>query len=317
MTIEAAASNPAGQHALETRALTVSIAATALLGGAAVVWGVLSGARVILFDGVYMLAGIALVAISLLASRTSSAAPSPEYPFGRHAATPLAVSLQGAALLGTLAYGAVDAITVLLAGGSEAAALSVLLYGVVSGLASLVVVLLLRPAAAVSALARAEVVSWRAGAALSAVVAVGGVVAMALTATGNAQLAGLVDPILVLIACAGIAPMAIGLVREGVRELLEASPDEALRTRIAAAVADGLVAALTPARAATLPPPIIRSTKLGQRLYVEVDFIVAKGEWQVDEEDAVRLAITERLDALGLLVWATIELTTNPALAAD
>jgi len=50
---------------------------------------------------------------------------------------------------------------------------------------------------------------------------------------------------------------------------------------------------------------------------VEVDFIVAKGEWQVDEEDAVRLAITERLDALGLLVWPTIELTTNPALAAD
>lgn len=120
-----------------------------------------------------------------------------------------------------------------------------------------------------------------------------------------------------LIACAGIAPMAVGLARDGVRELLEASPDEALRGRIAAAVADGLGDALTPARASTLPPPTIRSTKLGQRLYVEVDFIVAKGEWQVDEEDAVRLAITERLDALGLLVWATIELTTNPALAAD
>lgn len=82
-------------------------------------------------------------------------------------------------------------------------------------------------------------------------------------------------------------------------------------------MADGLGDALTPARASTLPPPIIRSTKLGQRLYVEVDFIVAKGEWQVDEEDAVRLAITERLDALGLLVWATIDLTTNPAMAAD
>lgn len=304
-------------RALETRALTVSVVATAVLGTVAVVWGVLSGARVILFDGVYMLAGIALVAISLVASRTSSADPTPEYPFGRHAATPLAVSLQGAALLGTLVYGAIDAVTVLLAGGSEAAASSVLLYGVFSGLASVVVVLLLRPAAKVSALARAEVVSWRAGAALSAVVAVGGVVAMALTASGNQHLAGLMDPILVLIACAGITPMALGLVREGVRELLEASPDAPLQGQIADAVAAGVAEAVDPVRAAQLAEPIIRATKLGQRLYVEVDFIVSKHEWQVDEEDAIRLAITERLDRLDLQVWATIELTTDPALAAD
>ncbi|SPD85639.1 protein of unknown function [Micropruina glycogenica] len=46
---------------------------------------------------------------------------------------------KGRALLGTLVYGAVDAITVLLDGGSGAAALSVLLYGVASGLASVVV----------------------------------------------------------------------------------------------------------------------------------------------------------------------------------
>ena len=264
-----------------------------------------------------MLAGIALVAVSILAARTSSAAPSPEYPFGRHAATPLAVSLQGAALLGTLVYGAADAVTVLLAGGSGAAAQSVLLYGVVSCLASLVVVLLLRPAGRLSALARAEVVAWRAGVALSAVVAVGGIVALGLVAAGYQHLAELVDPILVLIACAGIAPMAIGLVREGVRELLEASPAEPLRLQIADAVAAGVAASVDPERAALMPAPIIRATKLGQRLYVEVDFVVEKGQWQVDDEDAIRLAITERLDELGLLVWATIELTTNPELAAD
>ena len=130
-------------------------------------------------------------------------------------------------------------------------------------------------------------------------------------------MAELVDPILVLIACAGIAPMAIGLVREGVRELLEASPAEPLRLQIADAVAAGVAASVDPERAAPMPAPIIRATKLGQRLYVEVDFVVEKGQWQVDDEDAIRLAITERLDELGLLVWATIELTTNPELAAD
>lgn len=302
-------------HTVETRALYLSIVATAVLGSGALLWGVLSGARVILFDGVYMLAGIALVTVSLVASRASSRAPSPEYPFGRHAATPLAVALQGAALLGTLIYGAADAIGVLLEGGSGAAALSVLLYGVISGLASVIVMLLLRRAGRVSALAQAEVVSWRAGALLSLVVAVGGVVAVLLYANGLGHLAAFIDPILVLIACVGIAPMAIQLVREGVGELLEASPGPDLRARIAAAVAEGAAAACDSGR--TLPEPIIRSTKLGQRLYVEVDFLVPCGRWQVDDEDVVRNAITDRLDRLGLLVWATVTLTTDSVLTQD
>lgn len=84
-----------------------------------------------------------------------------------------------------------------------------------------------------------------------------------------------------LIACAMIAPMAISLLREGGRELLEAAPSRALSAQIAMADA-----------AAGLPP------------------------WTIGEEDAVRRAITTRLDALGHEVWATVELTTDPGLAA-
>lgn len=122
-----------------------------------------------------------------------------------------------------------------------------------------------------------------------------------------------------LIACAMIAPMAISLLREGGREQLEAAPSRALSAQIAMAVADGAGDAPRP-----LPAPIIRATKLGQRLYVEVDFVIdpladaAAGlpPWTIGEEDAVRRAITTRLDALGHEVWATVELTTDPGLAA-
>ena len=58
-------------------------------------------------------------------------------------------------------------------------------------------------------------------------------------------------------------------------------------------------------------------SKVGQRLYVEVDFIVAPGEWSVDEEDAVQRAITTRLGTLDHRVWATVELTSDPTLASD
>jgi len=116
-----------------------------------------------------------------------------------------------------------------------------------------------------------------------------------------------------------IAPMAISLLREGGRELLEAAPSRALSAQIAMAVADGAGDAPRP-----LPAPIIRATKLGPRLYVEVDFVIdpladaAAGlpPWTIGEEDAVRRAITTRLDGLGHEVWATVELTTDPGLAA-
>jgi len=298
--------------AREQRALTISMVATGVLGVGAVVWGLFTGARVVLFDGVYMLAGIVLVAVSMLASRLAQSAPTREYPFGMHAATPLAVALQGAALLGTIGYGAIDAVSVIIDGGSDAAALPVLLYGVVTALASLAVALYLARPARVSPLARAELVSWRAGALLSLVVAIGGGVAVAL---GDAGVAAFIDPVLVLIACAMVLPMALGLVREGVRELLEAAPGEPLRSQIEDAVRAGVDSVATEAH--VIPEPIIRATKLGQRLYVEVDFVVAAHEWTVDEEDDVRRAITARLEALEYQVWATVELTTDPALAAD
>ncbi|VXA99567.1 hypothetical protein ARTHRO9V_10157 [Arthrobacter sp. 9V] len=50
---------------------------------------------------------------------------------------------------------------------------------------------------------------------------------------------------------------------------------------------------------------MIRSGKVGRKLYVEVDFVVPGSEWNVAEEDAVRRAVVAALEPLGLDVWAT------------
>ncbi|WP_107765516.1 hypothetical protein [Nocardioides terrigena] len=55
------------------------------------------------------------------------------------------------------------------------------------------------------------------------------------------------------------------------------------------------------------------ATKLGDRLCLEVVFVVGEG-WAVSEEDAVRHAIIDRLEPLGYDVWANVELTTDAGL---
>jgi len=285
---------------------------SAVLGIAGVAWGAITGSQIVLFDGVVTLAGIALVIVSMIASRIAASRPTPDYPYGRHAATSLAVAVQGAALLGALVYGACDAIAVIVSGGSDPAGVAVAAYGVVAALASVAVVALLASHAKSSPLAHAELVSWRSGAYLSGVVALGGLAAALLTANGLSGAAGYLDPSLVLIATVSMLPMTLGLLREGGRELLEASPPRE--------VADDVAAAVEVVRARhDLPTPVVRATKMGRRLYVDVGFVVPITEWNLADEDEVRHDLSTELDRLdfdvvaGLVITACCLMSIPPA----
>lgn len=301
MTAEAAALG-------ERRALTASLVTSGVLGVGAIGWGLAARADVLVFDGIYMVAGIALVAVSLLASHAAASEPSHRFPFGRHAATPLTVAMQGAAILATLVYGAVSAVATLVAGGSQAAGSAILAYGVVSGVIAVLVAVWLHRLSPDGELARAEIVSWRAGAAMSAVVAVGGLVAILLVDNGYDRAASFVDPVLVLVAVASVAPLPVRLMREGVHELLEGSAPADVMAAVERAVDEGRAGF-------DLPDPLVRATKLGRRLYVEVDFVVEEARWDVDAEDRVRRAVVGALEQLPFDLWATVELTTDRELA--
>jgi predicted Co/Zn/Cd cation transporter (cation efflux family) len=290
----------------ERRGLVVSLVASGVIGVSALVWGVVVGAGVLVFDGVYSLAGIALSAASLLASRVSYAPPSGGFPFGRSGAVPQSVAVQGAALAATLVYAAVEAVGTIVAGGSPAPQSVLLAYGVVTTVLSVGVVLLLRRIAPGSELVGAEVAGWFTGALLSLLVAVGGGVGLILDRAGSPA-AAYVDPVLVLVAVAATAYIPVRLVRTSLHELLEGAPPPQVAERIAAILADA------EARFG-LPEPVVRSTKLGRRLYVEVDFVVPGGTWSVDDEDAVRRYVVGRLDDMPLDVWATVEVTADESL---
>ena len=291
----------------ERAALVGSIAASALSGVLAVVWGLLSGARIILFDGAYALIGIGIAGLSLRVAHAGAAGPTRRFPFGRDALTPLTVVGQGVALAATLFYAAADAVTVIREGGSPVTAGNVAAYGAVTGVLSLAAAWWLRRTAPRSDLVDAEAQQWRADAVLSAVMMAGALVAVGLLRSGRADLTDYVDPVLVLVACAILVPTPLRLLRSGTVELLEGVPP--------AEITDAVGAVVEEVRARFgLDEPIVRLHKLGPKLYVEVDFVVEPGEWDVSEEDAVRRAVVEGLAPLGLTVWAYVELTTDRAL---
>ena len=109
--------------------VSVSVAVGALL------LGVLSGTRIIVFDGAYMGIGIMLSWVSLRAASVSVSGPTSRFPFGRDALTPLVVLVQGLAIAGTLLFAAADAIVIIRDGGSVVNPLVILLYGAITAAA--------------------------------------------------------------------------------------------------------------------------------------------------------------------------------------
>lgn len=292
----------------EARALRLSVYASLLVGVVGVVWGLVANARIVLFDGIFTIFGTALSGLSLLASWAAGLEPDERYPFGREAVIPVAIVVQGAALTATLFYAAFDSISLLLAGGTDAAPASVVGYGVLTLVVAIAVMLGLPRLAPRSELAAAEADQWKAGALLSAIIAVGAAAATGADALGWDAVVRYADPVLVLVAVAVLAPVPWRLLTSGGREILEAAPP--------AEVSRGIEAeARRVAGEFGLGEPIVRATKLGRRLYVEVDFLVGAGEWDVSEEDKVRRSLIAGLDPLGYDVWANVELTTDPDLA--
>lgn len=291
----------------ERRAIAESVAVAAAIAVGAIAWGLISGSRVVLFDGVFVALGMALSWMSLRVSRAVEAGPTKRYPFGRDSLTPFSVAIQGLALLGTLLYAAVDSVLLIIDGGSEVAPLAVAVYGAVTVIASFLIARRARKLAPDSELARAEFAQWRAGMWLSIVMTAGACVALLLVGTRFDGVLPYVDPVLVLIACASLIAMPFGMVRTGINELLEGAPPVAVQREVEAA-------AEAVREEFGLGAPIVRQNKLGRKLYIEVDFKVEPGQWDVSDEDAVRRAVYDRLDHLGYDIWANVELTTDLAL---
>ncbi|WP_311259810.1 cation transporter [Microbacterium sp. WCS2018Hpa-9] len=291
----------------EQRSLRVSIALSVALAVIALIVGMLSGTRIIIFDGAYMLIGLILSWASLKASTTVAAGPTSRFPFGRDALAPFVVAIQGVAIAGTLLYAAGDAVVVIRDGGSAVNPVVIVTYGAITAGVGWFAASWLPRIARGSDLVVAEAAQWRAGAVLSIVMAAGAVAAMVIERTEIREIVQYIDPILVLISCAILAPIPVRLIRSGLNELLEGAPP--------AAVADEIARVVAQVRERfALGEPIVRSSKVGRKLYVEVDFVVMASQWDVSEEDDVRHAIIDGLAPLGLEVWASISLTTDPGL---
>lgn len=289
----------------EQQALTLSMVGAGAIAVVAVLWGLLTGSRVILFDGVYALLGVLLTGASLRVVQMVRHGPTKRFPFGRESLVPVIVGTQGLALLGTSAYAIVDAIAVIAAGGTEIPKVSAVVYAVVTLAAAIGVAWLLVRMAPGSEVVAADAASWRAGAYLSAAMVVGFGGVLLLPEATSDVVAPYIDPALVIVAAGLVLPTSYSLLRTTAVELLEMAPAPEVDTPVRAAVTEVM-------SEFGLRNPVIRLSKVGGKLYVEVDHLAEPGTWPVDQVDRLRHALDERLDEFPYDSWLNVDLSTDP-----
>jgi predicted Co/Zn/Cd cation transporter (cation efflux family) len=290
---------------LERHALRRSIAVTALLGALGIGWGLAVGSQMIVLDGAYAAIGLVVSWLLLLASRLVDRGPTHRYPYGREAMTPLVVGLQGFVLLATLAYAAVDALGTILAGGATVAAGWAFVYAVVTTVGSVVMWWWLRRATRGSELVGAEATAWGASVVLGAAMVVGFGAMTLLSRSPVAGAAPFVDPAMVLLSVAVLLPAPVRMVRTTFVELLEGAPPEDVQAPVRA-VLDDLVVRYD------LSGPELRMTKIGPKLYVEIDAFAAP-DVTIGTEEELRQRLERGLEQLPFDVWLNLELHPRPA----
>ncbi len=294
-----------GSDGREQRVLWVSIAVSAALGALGVVWGVVAGSQMILLDGAYGLIGIVTSVLLLRASALAAQRPSRTYPFGRQASTPLAIGIQGLVILATLGYAALEAAAALLDGGSQVSAGAGLAYAAIVTSACLATWVWLRRQAAGSELLRAESMGWRIAAFRGVGMLVGFSVLLVVSGSALDRLAPFVDPVMVLVTCVVFLPEPIRMVRSTFLELLERAPTDDVATPVRAAL-DRVAAGFE------LRDVVVRMSKLGPKLYLEVEALAAP-EVTLGQVDELRRAIVQGLDHLPYAVWLNLDLYPDAA----
>ena len=183
-----------------------------------------------------------------------------------------------------------------------------MVYGIVATAVGVGVSLVLRRMSrGATDLVRAEAAEWMGDALLSIGTLAGFGVALALQVTGNDGLARYVDPAMVVLTSAIYLRIPLRLATEGLREVLTMSAAPAVRDQ-ATAVVDEV------AQEWGLAEPVVRLSKVGSRLDIDVVFLVEAGSTArtVEQFDQVRGQLDERLRTIGLEPSLSVGFTADP-----
>jgi predicted Co/Zn/Cd cation transporter (cation efflux family) len=294
--------------ASEKSLLAFSLAMGVFFAVLGVGWGLAIQSGVILFDGIYSGMSIILTMLSIVAMQLLKQPDDDTFQFGRMAFEPLVVAFKSLVIIAVCLYGIVTSAIAIQHGGEDNTdALGGIIYGAVSISACLFSWYYLKSRGdGMPDLVQAESEQWLMDTVLSAAVMASFIASYLVANTGWAHLVPYIDPAMVVLGSCFFIRMPAARFVASVRELLLAAPDNEIQQQLADQV-DEVV------RARGFADAVVRSSKVGRELAVDIAFIgrAGSGPVELEELDRIRSEMEQRLSPLGFKLWMNILFTLD------
>ncbi len=221
----------------EQSVLRLSIAATLVLAGLGILFGLLSGSYAIVFDGVYALIDAVMTILALLVSNLIAASTREggsksrfiaQFTMGFWHLEPMVLGLNGILLIGAAIYALITAIGSLLTGGRELAFDQAIIYAVVITLAAIGMAIFDTRANRTirSNFVALDAKAWMMSAALTAALLVAFIFGFMIQGTNLKWMSPYIDPAALAIVCLIVIPIPIGTVRQALADALLVTPPD-------------------------------------------------------------------------------------------
>jgi cation diffusion facilitator family transporter len=211
---------------LEQRALKISILVTLGVSTLGIVFGLLSGSRSVLFDGVFSTIDAAMSGLALVVARMVVKEASQRFQHGYWHLEPLVAALNGSILLLLCFYAFLNAVQGLMEGGNEPAFGVAMLYAVVvTTICTAMAIYQRRLNRQVkSELVRIDMHGWMMAALITAALLLAFGIAWMMEKTDYAYLTPYVDSLLLTVLTLCLLPVPIGIVRRALRDIFLIAP---------------------------------------------------------------------------------------------
>lgn len=277
---------------LERRALKLSIVGAAVMAALGIGFAFLTRSEAILLDGFFSLINFAMGFLSLKVARMVSQPDDERFQFGYASFEPF-VNLGKGLIMGFLSlfalYSAVDS---LFHGGRPIASGWALTYAVFVMAGCFLIAWGQRRAAKKSGspLVEVDAKGWVLDGLITSAVFVAFLILVLIEKTAWSVYTPYADPLIVILLVIFSAPIPIAIVRDNIKELLLAAPDQDLQERIR----DKLEAAT---RDLPLDKTVVRMVKVGRHTYLHVYMVVAESDRgaSINDTDDVRERIITEL----------------------
>jgi len=301
----------------EQSVLRVSIAAAFLLAAVGILFGLLSGSFVIVFDGVYGLTDATMTIVALFVSNliVSSTASGPaksklvqHFTMGFWHLEPMVLGLNGILLTGAAIYGLINALGSIMAGGRPLAFGHAVIYAVVTlGIASAMTIFSRTANRTLkSDFVALDAKSWLMSAAVSAALLIAFAFGFSIQGSSLEWVSPYIDPVALALVCVVIIPIPAKTIRQALADILLVTPPD-LKQHV-----DEVASEIVRRHGFLAYRAYV--ARVGRGRQIELNFIVPT-DWppsRLQDWDRIRDETGEAIGDDSPDRWLTIAFTTDP-----